>query len=281
MPDPIPPSVREETLRRLRAIEREEGVRVLYACESGSRAWGFASPDSDFDVRFLYAHPPAWYLSVEKRRDVIERPILDELDVSGWDIRKALGLMGRSNPVLGEWLGSPIVYLDREPVFTDQLRQEWQHQFSPKSGAHHYFNMARRTHGTYLQGDTVVRKKYFYALRPLLAVRWIESGRGAVPTPFGDLVAAVLPGGAVQSELETLLAAKRMGAETDAGPHLPALDDFVADELERLAPVLGSMDAAGGDRRALSSLFRSALAAAWPNADPLDASPAAEHGPAG
>ena len=85
--------MREETLRRLRQIEADDGVRVLYACESGSRAWGFASPDSDFDVRFLYVHPPAWYLSIEKRRDVIERPIADELDVSGWDVQKALGLL--------------------------------------------------------------------------------------------------------------------------------------------------------------------------------------------
>ena len=72
--------IREEVARRLDAVEREEGVRVLYACESGSRAWGFASPDSDYDVRFVYAHRPDWYLSITDRRDVIERPIIGEFD---------------------------------------------------------------------------------------------------------------------------------------------------------------------------------------------------------
>jgi predicted nucleotidyltransferase len=279
MLDPIPADVREEALRRLRQIEREEGVRVLYACESGSRAWGFASPDSDFDVRFLYLHPPAWYLAIDRRRDVIERPIVDDLDVSGWDLRKALGLMRKSNPVLGEWLGSPIVYLDREPALTDRLRAAWADHFAPVSGGHHYLNMARRTHKTYLQGEEVVRKKYFYALRPLLAVRWIEQGRGPVPTPFAPLVDAVLPDGPVQAELAALLDAKRAGAETDAGPHLPALDAFIESGLDRLGPLLQSWPKADADPAVLSGLFRSSLATCWPDADPLDPASDAERGP--
>ncbi|KAA3615175.1 MAG: nucleotidyltransferase domain-containing protein [Planctomycetota bacterium] len=102
----------------LSEIEATEGVKILFACESGSRAWGFASQDSDYDVRFLYLHPPEWYLSInlEAKRDVIERPIVDELDVNGWDLRKALKLFRKSNPPLLEWLGSPIVY--REPAQT-------------------------------------------------------------------------------------------------------------------------------------------------------------------
>ena len=279
MPDAIPETIREETGRRLRRIEEEEGVRVLYACESGSRAWGFASPDSDFDVRFLYAHPPAWYLSIEQRRDVIERPIADELDVSGWDVRKALGLMRKSNPVLGEWLGSPIVYLDREPALTVRLRAAWAEHFSPIAGGHHYSNMARRTHKTHLQSETVVHKKYLYALRPLLAARWIEHERGTVPTPFAELVEAELPEGPVQTELEALLDAKRTGAEAEAGPHLPALDRFIEDELGRLAPLLRTLPQADGNAAALSGLFRRALATLWPHADPLDVALSAERGP--
>ena len=105
--------IRKEVLRRLDAVEREEDVRVLYACESGSRAWGFASPDSDYDVRFIYVHRPDWYLSIVDRRDVIERPIVDEYDLSGWELRKTLRLFRKSNPPLIEWLGSPIVYRER------------------------------------------------------------------------------------------------------------------------------------------------------------------------
>lgn len=102
--------MRDEILKRLIAAEKEHGVRILYACESGSRAWGFASPDSDFDVRFVYAHPADWYLSfdVESRRDVIEYPIVDDIDCGGWDVRKALYLFTRTNGAFLEWLNSPI-----------------------------------------------------------------------------------------------------------------------------------------------------------------------------
>jgi len=87
--------VKEEILKRLDQIEREENVRIFYACESGSRAWGFESTDSDWDVLFIYVHPRDWYLSidVEDKRNVIERSINDELDISGWDLRKGLKLL--------------------------------------------------------------------------------------------------------------------------------------------------------------------------------------------
>ena len=108
----IAPRILQEILVRLNAVEKDEGVKILYACESGSRAWGFPSRDSDYDVRFVYVHPAEWYLSIdlEKKRDVIERPITDQIDLNGWDLRKALGLYRKSNPPLLEWLNSPIVY---------------------------------------------------------------------------------------------------------------------------------------------------------------------------
>ncbi|MCE9610243.1 MAG: nucleotidyltransferase domain-containing protein [Chthoniobacter sp.] len=104
----------------LAQVEAERNVRVLFACESGSRAWGFASRDSDYDVRFLYVHRRDWYLSVEDRRDVIEQPIADDLDVSGWELRKALRLLRKSNPPLLEWLKSPVVYR-HDPVFAAEF----------------------------------------------------------------------------------------------------------------------------------------------------------------
>lgn len=109
----IDEDVRVEIDRRLDAIESDNGVRILFAIESGSRAWGFPSPDSDFDIRFIYAHEPEWYLSVLEGRDVLETPLDDlGLDVSGWDLRKTLRLFLKSNPALYEWLVSPIVYRD-------------------------------------------------------------------------------------------------------------------------------------------------------------------------
>lgn len=109
-----------EIMNKLESIEQEHGIKILYAVESGSRGWGFASQDSDYDVRFLYIHPTDWYLSIEERKDHIEYPINDLLDINGWDIKKAFLLFKKSNPPLLEWLSSPIVYADRYPVPKDE-----------------------------------------------------------------------------------------------------------------------------------------------------------------
>jgi predicted nucleotidyltransferase len=102
--------VHQQILEELKRIEKEEGVRILYACESGSRAWGFPSKDSDYDVRFIYIRPVDWYVSIYDKRDVIERPISDMLDINGWDLRKALNLFRKSNPPLLEWLKSTMPF---------------------------------------------------------------------------------------------------------------------------------------------------------------------------
>jgi uncharacterized protein len=111
----IPEDVKAEIMRRLRLAEVEHQVRILFAIESGSRAWGFASPNSDYDVRFIYAHDPVWYQAVdlEERRDVIEYAIVDDIDLNGWDVRKALRLFWKSNPAFVEWIQSPIIYLEQ------------------------------------------------------------------------------------------------------------------------------------------------------------------------
>ncbi len=178
---PIDPSVKARIMEELTAIEQKHDVKVLFACESGSRGWGFASPDSDYDVRFLYVHRLEWYLRVEAPRDVIELPINDELDIGGWELRKALQLMRKSNPTLLEWLDSPIVYRQDE-VATQRLRELAHTFFLPQRGRHHYLSMAKKNFRGYLQDETVRFKKYLYGLRPLVAVvRW---RRSALPRPI-------------------------------------------------------------------------------------------------
>ena len=110
----IKDSVRQEILQRLKQTEQDKNVRIVMAIESGSRAWGFESPDSDYDVRFIYVHEKDWYLSIDssEERDVIEYPITDDIDLNGWDIRKALKLFSKSNPSFIEWIHSPITYID-------------------------------------------------------------------------------------------------------------------------------------------------------------------------
>ena len=223
----------EETLD---AIEHEEGVRVLYACESGSRAWGFESADSDYDVRFLYLHPTEWYLRVFPGRDVIERPLDEGLDLSGWDLRKALRLLAKSNPPLLEWLQSPIVYREVASA-TRRLRDLIPRYYSPTACFHHYLHMAQGNFREYLRGDEVWVKKYFYVLRPVLACRWIERGLGAVPMELSTLVERLIDGPRLRTDVDTLLEAKRGGQELDRGPRIDSISEFLERELERLANV--------------------------------------------
>ena len=254
--------VRDEVARRLDTIEREEDVCVLYACESGSRAWGFASPDSDYDVRFVYAHRPDWYLSIADRRDVIERPIIDELDLSGWELRKALRLFRKSNPPLLEWLGSPIVYRERTAL-ASRLRALAARHHSPRSCAYHYLNMARRNHAAYLQGDRIRLKKYLYVLRPLLAVRWIESGRGIVPMEFERLVEAMIADTGLRRAIDALLARKRTGSELGRGPRIAVISEFIETEIAAHGSNLGAGVEPPPALEALDLLFRTTLDEAW------------------
>ena len=265
----------EEARQRLRAIELEENVRILYACESGSRSWGFASPDSDYDVRFFYVHPRDWYLQIDEGRDVIERAPDGVWDVNGWDIRKALQLLLKSNPALSEWLRSPYVYC--EASLSVRMMQTELHAayYSRNAAMYHYYHMARGNAAKYILGKTQVqRKKYLYVLRPLFACRWIEHFE-APPPPvyFPDLFRwlAVNGGGAIsdkfQDAVEMLLAEKQRTSELGMADADPVLGQFITEELERYDQgmtemVRGARMAEPIDATPLNRVFRMALSEA-------------------
>lgn len=232
--DPLTSAERwDEILRQLKEMEAAEGVTVLYACESGSRAWEFASADSDYDVRFIYIRPPEWYLSIQKRRDTIERPLTNWVDLAGWDMRKALQLFQKSNPPLMEWLDSPIVYVERGDTAA-ALRRLADAYYSPTAAAYHYLHMARGNFRDYLQGETVWLKKYLYVLRPLLAVLWLEAGRGRVPVQFEALFTGLPLDAELKREIHNkLLLPKIYGHELGKAPALPLAGAFIRAELER------------------------------------------------
>jgi predicted nucleotidyltransferase/uncharacterized protein YndB with AHSA1/START domain len=250
--------VRANIDRRLGEIERTFGVEIFYACESGSRAWDFASPDSDHDVRFLYRHPRDWYLSLSEQRDVIETPIEGVYDVNGWDLRKALRLALKGNPVLFEWLSSPIRYLERPLAagFRDMAFSV----FDPVKAYRHYLSTARGQRRTYLTGETVRRKKYFYAVRPLLACQYLLAERSIVPMRFFDLVDAVGPPAEVREMLVELLRAKRAASEAAEAQRLPVLDRWIEQNLEALE-ARAPDSVAPADRAPLERFFRSAIGA--------------------
>ena len=248
----------------LQQIQDEQDFKIIYACESGSRAWGFSSRDSDYDVRFLYVNREDWYLSVdiEDKPDVFERPITDELDISGWELRKALKLLRKSNPPLLEWLNSPIVYLQM-PGVMDRLRELIPEFYSPIACAYHYLHMAQGNYREYIRGDEVWRKKYFYVLRPLLAIDWIEKEQSAVPMEFSVLVDRLIPDGDLRQAINGLLEEKRNGQELDRGPAIPELNAFMDSELKRLERNLPQRKNPKADVEKLNSIFRFTLNAAW------------------
>lgn len=230
--DLIAPAVRSEIESRLAAVEAKEGVRLLLTVESGSRAWGFPSPDSDYDVRFIYVRPRDWYLSLTPGRDVIEAPIVDDIDLSGWDIRKALGLLLKSNAVVSEWIESPIRYRADDEIVGD-LAALADSVINARSLACHYASLGRNAADRWLDGDGAVPvKKYFYALRPALAIRWLRrEGARRPPMDLQSLVDAVGLSDGVTDDIAGLVAAKRRSNERSNTARIPALDTLIRDEL--------------------------------------------------
>ena len=233
----ISTEMQTEIAASLSAIALKYDVTILFACESGSRGWGFASPDSDYDVRFIYVHRLPWYLQVSTPRDVIEEPITGDLDINGWELRKALGLLKKGNATLIEWLDSPIIYR-ADDSFLKRLRETARQLHQPERSFHHYIHMARKNYRAYLQGDAVRLKKYLYVLRPLLATLWIEQGRGVAPMLFQDLVNAMVSDEELLEAIAQLLTHKRASMESDYGKPLPIINRFIDEELTRLESVM-------------------------------------------
>ena len=211
-------------IEKLKEIEQRENIKILHCVESGSRAWGFASPDSDYDVRFIYVRPKEFYLRLDKTRDVIEWQLDDTLDINGWDINKALILLHKSNPTLFEWNLSPIVY---------KTTKEWgriseiiNHYFVQKSGLYHYLSTAKSNYREYLKGETVRLKKYFYVLRPLLACKWILAEGTPPPMLFSELMDKYLEE-ELKPDVEKLLFLKMNNPEIGEGKRLDRVNAYI------------------------------------------------------
>ncbi len=242
----------------LTQLEATHGIRMLYACESGSRAWGFPSPDSDFDVRFIYCHPPAWYLTLDEGPDTLNFPVDDELDLAGWELRKTLRLLRGSNASLFEWLQSPIVYHEALD-FRARLAPLLPAAFNLKAGLHHYLGQLRRGVEEDLTGSDVRLKRLFYALRSALAARWIRERHTVPPMEFAPL-RQLLPA-PLETEVAALLLAKATANEKTTLPRPAALNAFLQQEwaagqaAREALPVMRSPAVAGE----LDALFRQLL----------------------
>ncbi len=252
----IPADVRDHVLERLRDVERQEGVEVLFAIESGSRAWGFASPDSDYDVRFIYRHPHDWYLSLHEARDVIERDLDHrEIDLSGWDLRKALRLLLKWNPALHEWLVSPITYAETGSGRLDMLSLYEEHA-DLRAVGHHYMSMAKTQWARMSDGDEVPLKKYFYAIRPLMALHWLATRSSVPPMNFAALREAEPWPQEMEIAMDELIAVKRETPELGSGNRIEVIDQWIKGMLDKVDPTsLARPETQNAARSAANALF--------------------------
>jgi predicted nucleotidyltransferase len=236
--------MKERIVSELTRIERERDVHILLAVESGSRAWGFASPDSDYDVRFVYAHRRDWYLSVQEPRDVIEEMLPGDLDVSGWELRKTLRLFAKCNLALNEWLGSPITYV-AVGEFRAELASLVGRYFNPIAGTHHYRKMAERALEDNYRDGHIGIKKIFYVLRPLLACRWIANSGTQPPTEFSALCAASWVSDDEREWFAELLRQKAVAIEAQAIELKSSRAESLRAEIVRFAVDVDALQAPG------------------------------------
>ena len=181
--------MKQEILNKLEEIERDNKIEILFAVESGSRAWGFASPDSDYDIRFVYKHHKDWYLNLWEQKDSIEFMTSADLDGSGWDVRKALKLLAKSNASFLGWLFSPIVYR-ANAGFLNEIKELAASNFNPVSGFYHYHNMNKGFEET-LGSDKMTLKSFFYAIRTALCAKWVYEKHTIPPVFFKELYALI------------------------------------------------------------------------------------------
>ncbi len=224
-------------VEKLKEIEDKENVTILHAIESGSRAWGFASPDSDYDVRFIYVRNSMDYLILNEPDDYIDWELNEVLDINGWDLKKALKLFHKSNATLFEWANSPVVYYTT-PTW-QYIYANVQNYFSCKSAMYHYYGTANKNYHEYLLDDNVKYKKYFYVLRPLLACHWIEEKKCPPPVLFDELRCVMDEN--ITPAIDRLLAKKIAMSEADKAPRIDEINHYIENGLSYYKALIENM----------------------------------------
>lgn len=253
----------EEIKKELARIETENEIKILLAVESGSRAWGFASEDSDWDVRYIYIHKLDWYLKIDEQKDSQEEILPNDLDLSGWELKKALKLFRKSNPPMFEWLRSPIIYQETFST-AETLREMSKTYFNPKSCMYHYLSMAKGNFKEFLQRDSVRLKKYFYVLRPVLACDWIKETNSFPPMEFEKLLDLQVKDENIRKIIDELLKRKIAGDEMKEEPKIEGLNEFLEEKIKFYSDLVGEIEAnEKPNTEKLDELFKKAIFEVW------------------
>lgn len=253
----------EEIKKELTRLEAEDEIKILLAVESGSRAWGFASEDSDWDVRYIYIHKLDWYLKIDEQKDSQEKILPNDLDLSGWELKKAVKLFRKSNPPMLEWLRSPIIYLEQFST-AEKLRELSKTYFNPKSCMYHYLSMAKGNFKEFLQRDSVRLKKYFYVLRPVLACDWIKETNSFPPMEFEKLLDSQVSDANIRREIDELLKRKIAGDEMQEEPKIEILNNFLEERIKFYNDFVGQIETNGKpNTETLDTLFKETIFEVW------------------
>ncbi|KQO64412.1 nucleotidyltransferase [Curtobacterium sp. Leaf261] len=230
VPDALDSDVVSAIDQRLDGVERDHDVVIPWAIESGSRAWGFPSPDSDYDCRFFFLRRPSDYAALWPPRDVIETPLDAVFDVNGWDLAKTLRLLVGGNATVVEWLRSPIVYRG-DPAFRDELLALADAVADPAKIGRHYLHVARAQRLQAAPGAPL--KRFFYVLRPAAALRWmrVHEGSAVPPMDLATLLHEAQVDDRTLAAADELVARKSLTRELGTGDRPSVLEDFVREEL--------------------------------------------------
>lgn len=245
--------------KRLKDLEQAHQIRIWYACESGSRAWGFASPNSDWDVRFIYSHPVDWYLRLDEGDNTLDLGVdADLLDFTGWELRKTLRLLANSNASPFEWLQSPVIY-QSTVNFQTNLWQLAQAYFNPRAVAYHYYGLAKNSLKRGMQNGQMDLKKYFYVLRPLLALRWVLTQRTPPPMKFAPLLEEIKTDIEVYRAIHRLVRTKKAAQEGDSIRPVPLIQRYIKGSLANFEAQLPDLPVASTPHQALNRFFASCI----------------------
>jgi predicted nucleotidyltransferase len=227
----------ETIIKALDRIEKDHNVKIILACESGSRAWGFPSIDSDYDVRFIYVNKKDWYLSIADKRDVIELIVDEVLDINGWDLKKSLQLMRKSNSPLLEWISSPIQYYVWPEAY-DRLIKLSEKAFMPESSCHHYLSMAKKK-VEQVKGDGRVKlKTLMYAIRPILRCEWIVKNMEQPPMHIDNLLAEVTGDLHFKDQVIQLIAQKKGQTEGFTVERIENIQKYLTKKIIELQDII-------------------------------------------
>lgn len=250
----------EEKIKQyLKTIEQERNITILLACETGSRAWGFPSADSDYDVRIIYKHTTDWYLSLKEEKDTIELMLEDnEIDITGWDIRKALRLLWKSNPPLLERIQSPILY-KCDQSFLTQIHLLANKCYSKIATIHHYLSMAKNSLAEIESTEEYKLKKFFYTLRAAVACQWILHKNGLPPIEFPKMLDGLAVDQVLRLRIDALIELKSTKSEAYMHRGEGDLFDYIKQSINAAEHEAKRLTAAAGSFSDLNDFFRRAI----------------------